>query len=85
MPTGVAIPLQFFLLFFFNIFPHSFFPFLPQAFYILDELLVAGEIQETSKKNIIRAINAQDVLQEVNTHLLDRLDEQINDATYQFM
>ena len=36
-----------------------------QAFYMLDELLVGGEIQESSKKNIIRAVTAQDVLQEV--------------------
>ena len=36
-----------------------------QAFYILDELLVGGEIQESSKKNILRAVNAQDVLHEV--------------------
>ena len=32
---------------------------------MLDELLVGGEIQESSKKNIIRAVTAQDVLQEV--------------------
>ena len=32
---------------------------------MLDELLVGGEIQETSKKNIIRAVTAQDMLQEV--------------------
>ena len=37
-----------------------------KAYYILDELLVGGEIQETSKKNIIRAITAQDMLQEVS-------------------
>ncbi len=37
-----------------------------QAFYMLDELLVGGEIQESSKKNIIRAVTAQDVLQEVS-------------------
>ncbi len=33
---------------------------------MLDELLVGGEIQESSKKNIIRAVTAQDVLQEVS-------------------
>lgn len=33
---------------------------------MLDELLVGGEIQESSKKNIIRAVTAQDMLQEVN-------------------
>ena len=32
---------------------------------MLDELLIGGEIQETSKKNIVRAITSQDMLQEV--------------------
>lgn len=40
-----------------------------QAFYMLDELLVGGEIQESSKKNIIRAVTAQDVLQEVREQI----------------
>nr|CAG27845.1 AdaPTin-1 protein [Suberites domuncula] len=35
-----------------------------KAFFMLDELLVGGEIQESSKKNIIRAVTAQDMLQE---------------------
>ncbi|XP_064394218.1 AP-1 complex subunit sigma-2-like isoform X1 [Halichondria panicea] len=35
-----------------------------KAYFMLDELLVGGEIQESSKKNIIRAITAQDLLQE---------------------
>lgn len=38
-----------------------------KAYFILDELLVGGEIQETSKKNVLKAIAAQDVLQEVST------------------
>ena len=37
---------------------------------MLDELLIGGEIQETSKKNIIRAITAQDMLQEVRIYIL---------------
>ena len=32
---------------------------------MLDELVLAGEIQETSKKNVLKAITAQDLLQEV--------------------
>jgi AP-1 complex subunit sigma 1/2 len=36
-----------------------------KAYFILDELLVGGEIQETSKKNVLKAIAAADVLQEV--------------------
>ncbi|XP_055679644.1 AP-1 complex subunit sigma-2 isoform X2 [Lutzomyia longipalpis] len=35
-----------------------------KAYFILDELLVGGEMQETSKKNVLKAIAAQDVLQE---------------------
>lgn len=38
-----------------------------KAYFILDELLVGGEIQETSKKNVLKAIAAQDVLQEVSS------------------
>lgn len=37
-----------------------------KAYFILDELLVGGEIQETSKKNVLKAIAAQDLLQEVS-------------------
>lgn len=38
-----------------------------KAYFILDELLVGGELQETSKKNVLKAIAAQDLLQEVST------------------
>jgi len=34
------------------------FPFV-QAYYILDEILIAGELQESSKKNVARLIAAQ--------------------------
>jgi len=36
-----------------------------KAYFMLDELLISGEIQETSKKNVLKAIAAQDMLQEV--------------------
>jgi AP-1 complex subunit sigma 1/2 len=36
-----------------------------KAYYMLDELLVGGELQETSKKHVLKAITAQDLLQEV--------------------
>jgi AP-1 complex subunit sigma 1/2 len=36
-----------------------------KAYFMLDELLLGGEIQETSKKNVLKAIAAQDLLQEV--------------------
>ena len=32
---------------------------------MLDELILGGEIQETSKKNVLKTISAQDLLQEV--------------------
>jgi hypothetical protein len=37
---------------------------LPQAYFILDELLLAGELQEPSKKAVGRCIEAQDQLVE---------------------
>ncbi len=36
-----------------------------KAYFILDELLIAGEMQDTSKKSVLKAIAAQDMLQEV--------------------
>lgn len=36
-----------------------------KAYYILDELLLAGEIQESSKKNVLRVIGAQDSLEDM--------------------
>jgi len=38
-----------------------------KAYFILDELLIGGEIQETSKKNVLKAITAQDLQQEEET------------------
>jgi AP-1 complex subunit sigma 1/2 len=38
-----------------------------KAYFILDEVLLNGEIQETSKKSILRVIQAQNTLQD-NTH-----------------
>ena len=40
---------------------------LSQAYFMLDELLLGGDIQETSKKNVLKAIAAQDLLQEEET------------------
>lgn len=42
-----------------------------KAYFILDELLLGGEVQETSKKNILKAIAAQDLLQEVSPGNVD--------------
>ena len=38
-----------------------------QAYFILDEFLLAGEIQDSSKKSILNAIRLQDFLQEEET------------------
>lgn len=42
-----------------------------KAYFILDELLLGGEIQETSKKNVLKAIAAQDLQQEVSHGNID--------------
>ncbi|XP_064456297.1 AP-1 complex subunit sigma-2-like isoform X2 [Ornithodoros turicata] len=46
-----------------------------KAYFILDELLLGGEMQETSKKNVLKAIAAQDLLQE---------DEAVENALKEF-
>lgn len=44
-----------------------------KAYFILDEFLLGGEVQETSKKNVLKAIEQADLLQEVCVqHALDR-------------
>jgi AP-1 complex subunit sigma 1/2 len=35
-----------------------------KAYYILDELFIAGELQESSKKTVLRTVAQQDALQE---------------------
>ncbi|CXI44312.1 AP-1 complex subunit sigma, putative [Plasmodium berghei] len=37
-----------------------------KAYYLLDEILVSGELQESSKKIILRVVASQDSLMEVN-------------------
>jgi AP-1 complex subunit sigma 1/2 len=36
-----------------------------KAYFILDELLLAGELQESSKKNVLRCISQQDGLEDM--------------------
>jgi AP-1 complex subunit sigma 1/2 len=36
-----------------------------KAYFILDELLLAGEMQESSKKNVLRCISQQDNLEDM--------------------
>ncbi|RWS11213.1 AP-1 complex subunit sigma-2-like protein [Dinothrombium tinctorium] len=38
-----------------------------KAYFILDELLIGGEVQETSKKAVLKSITSQDMLQEEET------------------
>ena len=38
-----------------------------KAYFILDELMIGGEVQETSKKQALKAIGSQDVMQEEET------------------
>lgn len=38
-----------------------------KAYFILDELILAGEIQETSKRTIHKVISSQDLMQEEDT------------------
>ncbi|RWS04970.1 AP-1 complex subunit sigma-2-like isoform X1 [Dinothrombium tinctorium] len=38
-----------------------------KAYFILDEFMLGGEIQETSKKSVLKAIAAQDLMQEEET------------------
>ncbi|CDM32146.1 Longin-like domain [Penicillium roqueforti FM164] len=48
-----------------------------KAYFILDELLIAGEMQETSKKNVLRCISQQDSLEdmEASEDITRNLDE----------
>lgn len=48
-----------------------------KAYFILDEFLMGGEVQETSKQTVNRCIEASDMLQEVR-HAHDAL---MHDAT----
>jgi len=44
-----------------------------KAYFILDELLLAGEMQESSKKNVLRCIGQQDSLEDMEVSLLSSL------------
>jgi len=43
-----------------------------KAYYILDELLLAGELQESSKKAVLRCISQQDSLEDMEVRLCQR-------------
>lgn len=51
-----------------------------KAYFILDEFLMGGEVQETSKESVNRSIEASDMLQEVSCsgpHTVMRRDSQL--------
>lgn len=43
-----------------------------KAYYILDEILLAGELQESSKKNVLRCISQQDSLEDMEVRIRKR-------------
>jgi hypothetical protein len=45
-----------------------------KAYFILDELLLAGEMQESSKKNVLRVISAQDSIEDTEVSAAWSLD-----------
>ncbi|KAF2314598.1 hypothetical protein GH714_027858 [Hevea brasiliensis] len=54
-----------------------------KAYYILDELLIAGELQESSKKTVARLIAAQDSLVETAKEQASSISNIIAQATKQ--
>lgn len=50
-----------------------------KAYFILDEFLLGGEAQETSKKNVLKAIEQADLLQEVRMFLYHQVAEPIRE------
>ncbi|GFY85476.1 clathrin adaptor complex small chain family protein [Actinidia rufa] len=55
--------------------------FFHQAYYILDELLIAGELQESGKKTVARLIAAQDSLVEAAKEQASSISNMIAQAT----
>ncbi|KAI7688962.1 hypothetical protein KC353_g19797, partial [Hortaea werneckii] len=53
-----------------------------KAYFILDELLLAGELQESSKKNVLRVIGAQDGLEEMetSTEMTTAIEKELHNA-----
>jgi hypothetical protein len=45
-----------------------------KAYFILDELLLAGEMQESSKKNVLRCIAQEDSLEDMEVSASASLD-----------
>lgn len=55
-----------------------------KAYFILDEFLMGGEIQDTSKKSVLKAIEQADLLQEVCIFWCAFFTENVNMLWIQF-
>ena len=53
-----------------------------QAFYILDEFIMAGEVQETSTRLILKHIYDQNVLEKAEVRRSPRLGGAVTNASY---
>lgn len=52
-----------------------------KAYYILDEVLIAGHLQETSRRSVRRLINAQDSLVETAKEQANSISNMIGQVT----
>ncbi|EOY15852.1 hypothetical protein QUC31_000750 [Theobroma cacao] len=52
-----------------------------KAYYILDELLIAGELQESSKRTVLRLVDAQDCIVEIAQQQASSVGNLIAQAT----
>jgi hypothetical protein len=43
-----------------------------KAYFMWDEFVLGGDVQETSKKNVLKAISDQDMIQEVRISFLPK-------------
>ncbi|KAH2987350.1 hypothetical protein CDV57_03685 [Aspergillus fumigatus] len=53
-----------------------------KAYFILDELLLAGEMQESSKKNVLRCISQQDSLEDIEYLPIPDLEDVANSLNF---
>ncbi|CAO2625149.1 AP-1 complex subunit sigma-3, partial [Lemmus lemmus] len=53
-----------------------------KAYFILDEFIIGGEIQETSKKTAVKAIEDSDMLQEVSIVFIPGKDDVDSSTNY---
>ena len=56
-----------------------------KAYFILDELLLAGEMQESSKKNVLRCISQQDSLEDMEVNPLKASSQFLTNVPHPFV